>query len=152
MDRYSVRRIQVALALPFTFSALPALAGDTLIMNGQTASTEVRTIGGSAYVKLADVAKALGMVLIKRPDGKYEISRAGGTNQVEGVAQGKIGSVLFDGKWRFQVQSVQTPADYTMKVPSVEPSSTRRTHCFSTGLRMLCAPSQAISWLWFPAA
>src|SRR5262249_44397470 len=72
--------------------------------------------------KLADVAKALGMVLVKRAGG-YEITTAGGANQVQGVAQGKIGDVLFDGRWRFQVLSLETPEAYTMKVPSVEPSS-----------------------------
>ena len=102
----------LSLALPST--AAPGTA-DTLVVNGKPAPADVRIIGGSPYVKLADVAKALGMVVVKRPDGKYEITRAGGANQLQGVTQGKVGDVLFDGHWRFQVQSVTTPAAYTMK-------------------------------------
>ena len=120
--RTSLLALTLATAL-HAFPALPALAGDTLLLNGKTASNDVRHIAGSAYVKLEDVAKALGMVVIKRADGKYELTKAGGTNQVQGVAQGKIGDMLFDGRWRFQVVSVQTPDTYTMKTPSVEPTS-----------------------------
>lgn len=99
--------------------AAPAAVGDTLVMNGKTASTDVRTVGGNAYVKLSDVAKALGMVLVKRPGG-YEIIKAGGANQVQAVTQGKVGDLLFDGQWRFQVRSVQTPDTYTTKTPGID--------------------------------
>lgn len=45
---------------------------------------------------------------------------AGGANQVEGL-NGKVGQMLFDGKWRFQVQSVQEGlATYTLKVLASE--------------------------------
>jgi len=94
--------------------ALPALADETLTMNGKTASTTVRTVNGSAYVKIADVAKALGMVVVKRPGG-YALTRSGGANQVQAVTEGKTGDVLFDGWWRFQVRSVETPASYPAK-------------------------------------
>lgn len=46
--------------------------------------------------------------------GAYEINYAGGTAPVQGL-EGKIGDVIFDGKWRFQVLSVQTLDSYTMK-------------------------------------
>lgn len=115
MKQFTTQGQFAALTLAMALSVTPALAGETLILNGKTASTDVRTIGGSAYVKLEDVAKALGMVVTKRADGKYEISKPGGANQLQGVAQGKVGDVLFDGKWRFQVLSVQTPDSYTMK-------------------------------------
>jgi hypothetical protein len=111
------------MALFLAGNVTQARASDTLVINGKVASTDVRAINGSVYVKLADVAKALGMVVIKRADGKYEITKPGGTNQVQGVATGKVGDVLFDGRWRFQVLSVQTMASYTMKTPSVEPTS-----------------------------
>ena len=91
-----------------------AQAPRKLILNGKTASTNVRVVNGTPYVSLADVARALGMIVVKRGDG-YEITRSGGANQVEGVTQGKIGDVLFDGKWRFQVLRVETPDSYTLK-------------------------------------
>lgn len=103
-----------ALSLAVPTTAAPGTA-DTLIVNGKSVPADVRAIGGSPYVKLADIAKALGMVVVKRPDGKYELTRAGGANQLQGVTQGKVGDVLFDGHWRFQVQSVATLDSYTMK-------------------------------------
>lgn len=109
-------------ALTVALAAGPGAAADKLIINGKPAPADVRVIAGSPYVKLADVAKALGMVLVKRADGGYEITRPGGANQVQGVTQGKIGEQLFDGRWRFQVISVQSPDSYAMKT-SVEPSS-----------------------------
>ena len=46
----------------------------TLTMNGQVVSTDLRTLGGGPYVRLGDIAKALGMVIVKRPGG-YEFRR-----------------------------------------------------------------------------
>ncbi len=102
------------LVLALTLAALPALADETLTVNGKTASTTVRTVGGSAYVKVSDVAKALGMIVVKRPGG-YALTKAGGTNQVQAVTEGKVGDVLFDGWWRFEVRSVETPTSYPAK-------------------------------------
>ena len=41
----------------------------------------------------------------------------GGANQVEGH-RGKVGDVLFDGHWRFQVLEIMPVATYTLTVPS----------------------------------
>ncbi|HEX5322324.1 MAG TPA: hypothetical protein VFW40_00960 [Capsulimonadaceae bacterium] len=44
----------------------------------------------------------------------------GGANQVQGL-NGKVGQMLFTGKWRFEVLSAPQQVDtYTMKVPSAE--------------------------------
>ena len=43
----------------------------------------------------------------------------GGANQVQGL-NGKIGDVLFDGHWRFQVLSLDPVSTYTLTVPSSE--------------------------------
>lgn len=46
---------------------------------------------------------------------------AGGANQVKGVTEGKVGTLLFDGHWRFQVLAVNPPAPtYTLKVSNAE--------------------------------
>ena len=105
----------VAMPAALALCATPAMAADSIVVNGKDATADVRTIGGSAYVKLADIAKAMGLTVTKRPDGKYELTVAGGANQINGKVTGKIGDVLFDGKWRFQVISVETPESYTMK-------------------------------------
>ncbi len=91
-------------------------AASKLVMNGKTASTKVKIVGGGAYVPLADVARALGMVVVRRGDA-YELKKPGGASPIQGVTQGKIGDVLFDGKWRFQVLGLQMPAAFTMKTP-----------------------------------
>jgi hypothetical protein len=106
------------IAVPAAFVGIVgvawAAARTNLVMNGKVASSDVRVIEGSAYVKVADVAKALNMVVVRRADG-YEITKAGGANAIEGVTQGKVGDVLFDGRWRLQVLSVQMADSYTMK-------------------------------------
>ena len=94
--------------------SMPVLADATLVINGTASPADVRPLGGTAYVRLADVAKALGMTVV-RHGTTYELVKAGGANQVEGVTQGKIGDTLFDGQWRFQVQSVEMPDTYTAK-------------------------------------
>ena len=90
-----------------------AQGGLKLTLNGKVASSSVRMIEGRPYAPLADVARGLGMVVVKRPGG-FEITPAGGANQVEGL-RGKVGDTLFDGKWRFQVLSIQTADSYVMK-------------------------------------
>jgi hypothetical protein len=101
----------LALSLAACASAAPKLT-----MNGKVASTKVRTINGAGYVSIADMAKALGMVVVKKGDG-YEIKKPGGTYQVQDLT-GKMGDVLFDGKWRFQVLSVETPESFKMRTES----------------------------------
>lgn len=96
-------------------TALPqsSQAAQKLVLNGKVASTRVQNAGGQAVVPLADVARALGMVVVRVPGG-YEIRKAGGTYQVRGLS-GKVGDVLFDGKWRFQVLRASSPSSFTMK-------------------------------------
>ena len=91
----------------------PAWAAPNLVLNGKVASTAVKTINGQSYVSLADLAKALDMVVVKNSDGSFEIKRAGGATQVQGL-EGKLGDVLFDGKWRFTVTSVSEPESYAV--------------------------------------
>lgn len=115
----SIKVLALALPLCAIGNATSAFAAPKVTINGKTASNNVKTVSGSAYVKLADIAKALGLVVVKNGEN-YELKKPGGTNQIKGVTQGKIGDVLFDGKWRFQALSMQTPASFTMKT-SAEP-------------------------------
>jgi hypothetical protein len=88
-------------------------AGTKLVLNGNVASTDVRVLHGKAYAPLTDIAKALDMTVVPIPGG-YEIKKAGGATPIAGL-QGKIGDVLFDGKWRFQVLSAGPVESYKMK-------------------------------------
>ena len=90
-----------------------AAGGTKLVMNGQVASNDVRVLAGKAYAPITDIAKAQDMVVVPISGG-YEIKKAGGATPIQGL-QGKVGDVLFDGKWRFQVLSVDKVDAYTMK-------------------------------------
>lgn len=89
-----------------------AQAQRTLVINGKTASTDVRIINGRAYVPLADVAKALDMTVAVRGN-TYEITKAGGANAMQGLT-GKTGDWLFDGGWRFRVNRTFRTQSYTL--------------------------------------
>jgi len=97
-----------ALLLLGTGAAALAVAAywqaSRLTINGQLASTGVIERNGTAYVPLKDVAAALKMNLTKTGSG-YELSDAGGANQVNGIT-GKVGDVLWNGYARFQVVEV----------------------------------------------
>ncbi len=105
--------VALLLALGTSIAMVSAAGGGKLFLNGKVASEDIRTLNGNTYVKLSDVAKALDMVVVKRADG-YEIIKKGGANQIKGAVTGKVGDVLFDGKWRFQVIKMETPESYTM--------------------------------------
>jgi len=115
--RYRVAPLPAALVgavtLLLTVASLcwAASTGLQLLLNGKVASTGVRVIDGRAYVPVDDVARALGLQVTKTK-GAYLLATAGGANQVQGARQGKIGSELFTGKWRFQVTGVQQAESY----------------------------------------
>lgn len=83
----------------------------TLLYGGKPASARLRVIGGETYVPVRDVAKALGMEVVKRDAATLELTRAGGANQLEGT-RGKVGDVLFNGHWRFQVNKIRVVRKY----------------------------------------
>ena len=82
-----------------------------LYVGGNLASNGVIERNGVAYVPLKDVATALKMNVSKSARG-WEMGTAGGANMTEGV-NGKIGEVLFNGYWRFQVVKMYRGNEYT---------------------------------------
>jgi hypothetical protein len=122
------------LALGIGFGVAAARDGAKLILNGKITSADVRTMNGSAYVRLSDVATALGMVVVKRSDG-YELTKAGGANQVEGL-NGKVGDTLFDGRWRFTVMGAETTNAYALKSTG-EPYAYNQPVDFNSATRTL---------------
>ena len=90
-----------------------AAGGTKLVMNGEIVSNDVRVLSGKAYAPITDIAKAQDMVVVPISDG-YEIKKAGGATPIAGL-RGKVGDVLFDGKWRFQVVSLDKVDSYLMK-------------------------------------
>ena len=135
MKRWHSQTALSALVLALGVAAAPARADSKLILNGKVASDSVRTVNGAAYVRLSDVAKALGLTLVKRGD-TYELTKAGGAGQIEGAVKGKIGDQLFDGRWRFQVLSIQTVASYALKT-SAEPYDDAGNSSFDSAKRVI---------------
>jgi hypothetical protein len=98
-----------------------------LVINGQTASSRVITVQGTACVPVADVAKALGQSVVRVPGG-FELRAAGGANQLGGDLQGKVGDQLLTGLFRVQITRAERAASYTTRfgagqAQTVSPSS-----------------------------
>jgi hypothetical protein len=87
--------------------------GLKLMVNGSPASSSARLINGRLYAPVDEIAKALNMVVVKRGGG-YDLTAPGGANQVEGL-NGKVGDMLFDGKWRFQLKDIQVVKTYALR-------------------------------------
>jgi hypothetical protein len=79
-------------------------------VEGKFATNDVLMKGGRAYVPLADMAKALDLTVQKTSTG-YDLVKAGGANAVGGLT-GKMGDMLFNGKYRFKVVKVVRAATY----------------------------------------
>jgi len=130
----STRTRALAAVLVLTAGAATAalaLASARLTVGGQTVSTDIRILGGRPYVPLADMARAMNGTAVRHAGGSYEIKRdgvdtttpsadvvtpapAGGADEVHGT-RGKIGQMLFTGKWRFEVLGVDRAAAYDSK-------------------------------------
>ena len=106
-----LRALLLSGALVVSNLSLAAAAPPTkLKINGKIASTRLKTIGGVAYVPVADIAKSLGQKVVPMPGG-LELKAASGTYQIDGLA-GKVGSLIQTPKFSFQVISVQTVDSY----------------------------------------
>lgn len=93
-----------------------AAIGSTLLVQqvrieGKVATNDVITRNGKTYVPISDVAKALGMTVVKTGSG-WDLVRAGGANMVQGL-RGKVGEELFNGKYRFTVVKITRTPSYT---------------------------------------
>jgi len=88
-----------------------ATGSQRLTIDGTGISSDVRTLNGKAYVPVADVARYLKMTVSHGASG-YALATAGGAGQDNGARQGKLGDVLFTGKWRVTVQDVTTADEY----------------------------------------
>lgn len=113
MSSLARKSFALALVAGAAAMALAFRAADHLIVDGKTTAVETRTIAGSTYIKLADVAKAMDLVVVNRGAGTYELTKAGGANGIAGLTGG-IGDTIFDGTWRLTVLGMETTDRYTM--------------------------------------
>ncbi|HEU4752829.1 MAG TPA: hypothetical protein VFU47_06945, partial [Armatimonadota bacterium] len=115
-ERMSRRSVGLALTSALAGAVLAgvalAQAGSRLYLRGQAISNRVRVIDGVPYAPVADLARATGMTVQRKPDG-YALVAAGGANQVNARVTGKVGDDLFTGDWRFRVLDVKTTDLYT---------------------------------------
>jgi hypothetical protein len=109
----SIQPLIIAVTLNVAFSN-GCLAQNTVTINGKTASTDVRMIGGKPYVSLNDMARAMGMTLVRKAGG-YQIVASGGATETRGRYKGKIGDDIFTGDWRFSVRDVKEFDHYTSR-------------------------------------
>lgn len=98
------------LALGATLVAAPLLAGSVLTIDGKQVSNRVRVIDGESWVPVRDIANAQGLT-VTSSGGQINLVTAGGANQV-GSLTGKIGSMLFDGHWKFGITKFEQVASY----------------------------------------
>lgn len=119
--RLSKPRYWAAAALTFALVATAYALSETgvrLMIQGKTASNDVRVINGQAYVPLSDMARAMNGTSVKTGND-YSIemrngggqAAAGGANEVKGTS-GALGQMLFVGKWRFEAITVTRAASY----------------------------------------
>lgn len=98
---------------PRRLMRFPLLGAAALLALGAPGPTAQAQAGGQAKPARAKAAK-------KKPPAKKPAGQIpGGANQVEGL-NGKVGQMLFTGRWRFQVQEVNVTDTYTLKVPTSE--------------------------------
>lgn len=105
------KRIIAALGLVGFAAFGSSLLIQQVRIEGKVATNDVITRNGKTYVPISDVAKALGMTVVKTGSG-WDLVRAGGANMVQGL-RGKVGEELFNGKYRFTVVKVTRAASYT---------------------------------------
>lgn len=91
-------------------AAFAVQASQKLLVNGSPASTDVRIIGGRAFVPLADVAKALDYKINKIAGG-FDLVKAGGAGPIANQYVGKLNEEVFTGKWKFTVLSFERVAE-----------------------------------------
>jgi hypothetical protein len=103
----------LAIAISPAAAQLKVSNEKTLLINETIASERLQRVGDSVMVPIADVAKALGLSIVKTKTG-YALIKDGGANQVEGI-RGKLGETVFDGKWRLTVTNPREVASYTLE-------------------------------------
>jgi hypothetical protein len=89
-----------------------AAAGSKITVDGSATTVDVRMIAGRPYVPLSEIAKAFGRDVQKTGTG-YTLAIPGGANAINGL-RGKVGDMLFDGKWRFKVLDIKRADSYTL--------------------------------------
>src|SRR5437879_4129640 len=100
------------LATALSIILVSAVAGQQVVeLKGNVVSRDVKVISGKLYVSLADIARAMGLQVVKSSGG-YKLVAAGGANQMASNAQGKIGDDLFTGGWRFKVTGFKAVDTY----------------------------------------
>jgi hypothetical protein len=120
MNRRAISLVGFTLSAVVLATAALAWAGKTVMFRGAVVSANIADINGTPYVPLSDMARALGGKVEKRGEGYEIVAKTsgtvvpGGSNQAEGT-EGKVGDMLFNGYWRFQVKSVERASEYTYR-------------------------------------
>ncbi len=110
----TIKLLTLALSLMLAFGARPAFAELELVINSEVIPTNTIVEGDPISIRMFRLAGSAAVMGMVKTGGGYEIRKAVDTMPVQGL-EGKGGDVLSDGRWRFQVLSVETPESYAMK-------------------------------------
>jgi hypothetical protein len=110
--RGTIALVSAGITFGAAVTAVIAAAGSSITVDGSTSAIDVRMIGGRPYVPLSDIAKAFGRNVQKTSSG-YTLAIPGGANAISGL-RGKVGDMLFDGKWRFKVIEVTRSNEFNL--------------------------------------
>jgi hypothetical protein len=91
-------------------SAILAVGLQRVSVEGKFATSDVIVRNGKTYAPINDIAKAMGMVVVKS-GSSFNLVRPGGANMVQGL-RGKVGQELFNGRHRFTVVEVIRTSSY----------------------------------------
>lgn len=92
---------------------IASIVQTTVVMDGTTISSRVKTIGGEAWIPVSDLARAKGLQ-VQSSGNTINLTTPGGANQVKGT-NGKLGEMLFSGKWRLQIDTFSKVKRYTIQ-------------------------------------
>lgn len=112
LTRLPALRVTAGLAV-LAALACAARAGEArlqLFFGKSDMPSDVRMVDGNAYVKVSDVAKALGMASA-RNGSTFRLTQSPIVSRLPG-AGARVGTDITAGKWQFRVTGVQQVAQY----------------------------------------
>src|SRR5437016_6083167 len=110
MEAIPMKRTLVLITFSLFVLAVAALEVTKLKINGKAAEGKVMTVDGKLYVPVSALKAAGVNTSVDGDTLSLSFPAAGGAGQQRGV-EGSIGEWLFNGVWRFRVESVEAQSE-----------------------------------------
>jgi len=125
-SKSKIKLLTLALSLMLGFCVRPTFGGLEMVLNGKDTSTnDIRKNIPIPMMMFRLAGRGKETVPVKTAVA-YQTRRPSAQTGARGLA-GKIGDVLTDGRWRFQVLGLQTPDSYSMKTDAEPYDYTNRS-------------------------